>query len=41
MASDEEADHHLIDYFFLADDHAADLPHDLGLDMTEALDARF
>ena len=29
-------DHHLFDHLFLADDDAADLPDDLGIDFAEA-----
>jgi hypothetical protein len=40
MAANEEADHHLLDYFFLANDYAAYLRHDLALYLSKAINAR-
>ena len=40
VAADEQRDHHLLQHFFLADDHAPHLRHDLRLHLAEARDAR-
>jgi hypothetical protein len=40
VAAHEEADHHLFQHLFLADDHATHLRHDRRLHLAEALDAR-
>ena len=41
MAADEKADADLFHDFVLADDHAADLPDDLGIDFAETCDPGF
>jgi len=39
MAAHEQADHDLLQHLLLAHDHAANLRHDVGLHLAEALDA--
>ena len=41
MAAHEQANHDLLQHLLLAHDHAANLRHDVGLHLVEALDALF
>ena len=38
MAANKQRDHHLLQHFLLADDHAVNLPHDLRLHFAKADD---
>ena len=38
MTADKEGDEHLFKHFFLPDDHAADLAHDVGMNGVKTSD---